>query len=364
VLAKRGLIQSPEANSITAKILSPTQSIELLGIFIILSTLIFFFDFRLYWYLYGFVSFFVGMRLGFGPVIATNLFIMIIAYLIPRAFSLSANIEPDAGDLNNFFFAANCMFVFAVLNARVIGDLRFTDAALKEQYTKLEHTNKELDRFVYSVSHDLTAPLKSILGLVNIGKLTHDERELKLYLEKIEKSVYKLEAFIRQAFDYSRNHRLNVVPEQFNIHDVCLEIIENFKLTSEASSIDFQFDLQYEIIFQDRARLKIILNNLISNAVKYQKQRSAQPSYIKISSRSQDDTLYISVEDNGQGIQEDQLGKVFQMFYRASDRSWGSGLGLYIAKETANALGGQLKLTSVYGKGSLFTLELPLKRLS
>jgi signal transduction histidine kinase len=361
VLAKRGIIPDMEVKSLIHVSLSSRKVIELSLIFVGLATLIFYYDFSSYWYLYGFISFFVGMRFGFGPVIATNFFIIIIAYFIPRIFSLSVNIQPDPGDLNNFFFAANCMFVFAVLNARVISDLRLTDAALKEQYTKLEHTNKELDRFVYSVSHDLTAPLKSILGLVNIGRLTRDEGELKLYMEKIEKSVFKLEDFIHQAFDYSRNHRQTVVKESFNIDDLCVEVIENVRLSPDAASIDFQFDLEQKIICQDRERLKIILNNLISNAVKYQKQRYEQKPYVRISSHYAHNLLHVSVEDNGQGIEQEQLDKVFQMFYRGSDRSWGSGLGLYIAKETAIALGGHLKVTSVHGKGSLFTIELPIE---
>jgi two-component system, sensor histidine kinase len=360
LLAKWHLIHGSDIDTRSPANFTHRQIIELAVIFLLLAILMFHFDFSSYWYLYGFISFFVGMRFGFGPVIATNLFIMIIAYFIPRFFLISINTEPEPEELNNFFVAANCMFVFAVLNSRVISDLKLTETALKVQYSKLERTNKELDRFVYSVSHDLTAPLKSILGLVRIGRFTNDEAELKLYLEKIEKSVHKLEAFIHQAFDYSRNHRLSVVREPFNITDLCLEIIENLKLTPEAAHIDFQFDLQQNQIIHDRSRLKIILNNLVSNAVKYQKQRSEQRSYIKISSYRRDGTLYISVEDNGQGIMADQVDKVFQMFYRGSDRSWGSGLGLYIAKETASTLQGQLTLTSEHGKGSAFTVALPL----
>jgi two-component system, sensor histidine kinase len=363
LLAKWRLVQGSDIDIRSPATFTRRQIIELSVIFLLLAILMFHFDFSSYWYLYGFISFFVGMRFGFGPVIATNLLIMIIAYFIPRFFLISINTEPEPEELNNFFVAANCMFVFAVLNSRVISDLKLTETALKVQYSKLERTNKELDRFIYSVSHDLTAPLKSILGLVKIGRLTNDELELKLYMEKIEKSVLKLEAFIHQAFDYSRNNRLKETREPFNLRELCDEIIENFKLSPEATEIDFQFALKVNEVVHDRSRLKIILNNLISNAIKYQIQRPEQKSYIKVSSYSRDSTLYISVEDNGQGIQADQIEKVFQMFYRGSDRSWGAGLGLYIAKETASALQGHLTLTSAYGTGSTFTVALPIKTI-
>jgi signal transduction histidine kinase len=359
-LAKKGLIEERELGNVTMSTMPTKQFFEISTIFIGIAVLVFFFDFTKYWYLYGFISFLVGMRLGFGPVIITNLFITIIAYFIPRYIMPSLNIYGHGSDLNNFFFTANCMFIFAVLNSRVIADLKIAEAALMEQYSKLERTNKELDKFVYSVSHDLTAPLKSILGLVRISRFSNELEELKLYLDKIEKSVYKLEDFIRQVFDYSRNHRLEIFKEQIDLKELCLEIFENFNLTNDVSGIDLQFELEENVIFQDRNRMKIMLNNLLSNAIKYQKVHGEHIPYIKISSFRRSAKLYISIEDNGQGIQDDQLKKVFQMFYRGSDQSSGPGLGLYIAQETANALEGEVKVASRYGEGSIFTIELPL----
>jgi two-component system, sensor histidine kinase len=360
VLARRQIIKTPATMEDQTEASAPFRSMEILMVFFALAVLMFYFEFTVYWYLYGFISFYVGMRFGFGPVIATNLFTMVVAYLVPHLILRSSS--PDAGerDLTTFFFTTNSMFIFSVLNARVITDLRLTQGTLKEQNLKLEHTNKELDKFIYSVSHDLTAPLKSILGLVRIGRLTHDPKDLKQYLDRIEKSVVKLENFIRQALDYSRNARLSVNKERIDLRELCNEVIENVKFNPEAIHMEFQFDFRENVIFQDRDRLKVILNNLVSNAVKYTGQSRDRSPYVKIASAQANGTLLISVEDNGEGIRPEDIERIFQMFYRGNDRSWGSGLGLYIARETAKSLNGEIKVSSRYGEGSTFTVSLPM----
>src|SRR5690606_8142393 len=106
------------------------------------------------------------------------------------------------------------LFVFAAITGRVISDLRITEQQLSMQNAQLELANKELDHFVYSVSHDLSAPLKSILGLVAVSRHSKDHKEAELYFDKIETSVLRLEALIREILDYSRNKRQELKFEQ------------------------------------------------------------------------------------------------------------------------------------------------------
>lgn len=123
---------------------------------------------------------------------------------------------------------------------------------------------------------------------------------------------------------------------------------------------NFNFDMEHlnaKVITADKTRLKIILNNLISNAIKFS-QVTDRPM-IKFSSWFQNGEIIIVVEDNGPGIPEDVQEKIFEMFYRARPDSPGSGLGLFIAREAAQKLNGELTVISNEGSGSKFLLRLP-----
>jgi two-component system, sensor histidine kinase len=320
--------------------------------------LVFVFNYSEYWFLYGFVSFYVALRFGFGPVLITNLYIVILVYFLPRFFIYDPESPIHSNDLGKFLFAANSMFVFAVLASRVISDLRDTQTILQEQFNELKRTNQELDKFVYSISHDLTAPLKSILGLVAISEFTNDPKDLKDCLGKVEKSVHKLEGFIDQSLDYSRNNRQFVLKQPVDIRKICTEIIDDLKEAPLAPTVDFRFDLKEDVVYQDTARLRIVLKNLLSNAVKFQKVDAFHRPYVKISSWKTHGKVFIEIEDNGEGIHGTEQGKIFDMFHRANARSQGSGLGLYIAKETVAVMQGSIRVESYYGIGSKFTIVL------
>ena len=358
VLIRKGFISNP-GHDITVPSLSKRQYIELIGVYLLLFVLVFFFNYSNYWFLYGFVSFYVALRSGFGPVLITNLYIVVLVYFLPRFFIDDPDSLIHSNALGKFLFAANSMFVFAVLASRVISDLRNTKAILESQFNELMRTNRELDKFVYSVSHDLTAPLKSILGLVAISELTNDPKDLRDCLEKTKKSVHKLERFIDQSLDYSRNNRQDLHKQPVDLKKICMEIIDDLKEESLGSMIDFHFVLREDVIFQDITRLRIVLKNLLSNAMKFQKAHESHRPYVKISSWKEHRKVIIEIEDNGEGIPGTEHQKIFNMFYRANARSQGSGLGLYIAKETVATMHGRIIVESNYGMGSKFTIELP-----
>jgi len=218
---------------------------------------------------------------------------------------------------------------------------------------------------VYSVSHDLSAPLKSILGLVNISKISSDPQDHRLYFNKIESSVLKLDVFIKEVLDYSRNKRLGSTIEQFHLKDLCTEILESLKYMDSYQQVEVDLsNLSLSEIRNDKARLKIILNNLLSNSFKYQKHIPEHRPYVKISSRKKENAVIIEVEDNGEGMLPEVQAKIFNMFYRGHEKSRGSGLGLYIAREAAEKMDGSIAVKSEYGIGSIFTLELKDRTLN
>jgi signal transduction histidine kinase len=222
----------------------------------------------------------------------------------------------------------------------------------------LSKTNQELDRFVYSASHDLKAPLSSMQGLIEIAQRTDDPEEVKLCLTMMKDRVLSLDAFILEIIDYSRNSRLDVKKEKFNLMSLVMEVVDNLRYAEGFEDIYVKYDIPKELEAEtDRARLKVVLNNLVGNSFKYH-DPSKQNPVIEISAFKYKE-LRIDIKDNGIGIAEEHVGKVFDMFYRASEKSKGSGLGLYIVKETIQKMAGTIVVESQLGQETKVSISLP-----
>lgn len=234
---------------------------------------------------------------------------------------------------------------------------------IEEQNVLLEKTNEELDRFVYSTSHDLKAPLSSILGLIQLARMTDAPDELGEYHNMMEKRIHTLNGFITDIIDYSRNTRLAIDTENVYLKPLIEEVVEGLQYYEHSQSIDIQILIPDDIsIDTDRGRLKIVLNNLIANAIKYHDMDKANP-HILVSWEMKEQTAVIKIEDNGTGIEDELQDKIFNMFFRATQKSEGSGLGLYIAKEMTEKISGKIALESTYGEGTIFLLELPYQKV-
>jgi len=241
-----------------------------------------------------------------------------------------------------------------------ITERKEAERQLNEKNLMLKKTNEELDRFVYSTSHDLRAPLSSVVGLINLAQTTSDQDELQKCLVLMKDRINTLNNFIADIISYSRNSRLDVAYEKTSLSDIIDHIFTNLEYFERQKDIRIEqhFDADFELN-TDKSRLRIILNNLITNAIKYHNLEQSDP-FIKVAAFKSNGHVTIAVEDNGHGIEDEFQHKVFDMFYRASVNSEGSGLGLYIAREMAEKLKGNIDVQSSFGKGSTFTLTLPL----
>ncbi|MFM9838550.1 MAG: sensor histidine kinase [Cyclobacteriaceae bacterium] len=225
---------------------------------------------------------------------------------------------------------------------------------------QLSKTNQELDRFVYSASHDLKAPLSSILGLIEIAQRTEDPEEVKTCLGMMKERVNNLDDFIKEIIDYSRNSRLELKKETFALLTLMKEVVDGLRYAEGFENIYIIYSIDSELeMVSDRSRLKVVLNNLIGNAFKYHDPDKENP-LIEISANSESVNLKIEIKDNGLGIAPEHQAKVFDMFYRASEKSKGSGLGLYIVKETIEKMSGRISVESQLSKGTKFTVFLPM----
>ncbi len=225
-----------------------------------------------------------------------------------------------------------------------ITDKKIWEEELQEKNTLLEKSNEELDRFVYSVSHDLRAPLNSIQGLMNISDTTEDVHEIKQLMDMMKTRVKKLYTFIDEIISFARNSRTEVEKEYVNLHELALEVVNNAKYREQAATIDFRINVSKEaVILTDASRLNIIMNNLVDNAIKYHRHNH-QGKYIAISVRNKPEITQIEISDNGQGIPHEAQDRIFDMFFRASENSNGSGLGLFIVKDMLERIGGKIDL--------------------
>lgn len=360
-LVRKGKLRDPHQEIREINLPETKVIFEMGAIYCALLALVFVLGFREFWFIYGFFPLYAAIRYGFGPAILTNFYILVIIYVVPKVFkTFGENEVGDYKDVIQIFLGSSLLFVFAAITGRVISDVRIAEGKLMKQNEELLKMNEELDRFVYSVSHDLSAPLKSIRGLVNISRLTTDPHEHEDYLSRIDKSVNKLEAFIVEIMDYSRNKREQLVKENIPLKELIDEIIDNLQDTPMAELSRFEFLLLEREINQDKSRLKIILNNLLSNAIKFQKQYTDHQPLISISSFRQNNEVLIEIKDNGEGIRSEQLESIFKMFYRGHERLGGSGLGLYIAKEAAAKINADITVKSEYGIGTTFQLILKI----
>ena len=242
--------------------------------------------------------------------------------------------------------------------SREITKYKNAEDLLKTQNEELTKINSELDRFVYSASHDLRAPLMSVKGLLNMIRIDPEKKNLDHYVGLIETSVNKLDNFISDIIHYSRNSRMDIVAKSIDFNDLVQESIQSLKYMEEAEQVRSIISINSkDIFYSDASRLLIIFNNIISNAVRYRDKW--KESFLKIGISADSEKAVILFEDNGVGIASEFQDKIFKMFFRASADSKGSGLGLYIVKSTIEKLNGSICLQSRLGEGTLFKIEIP-----
>jgi len=249
---------------------------------------------------------------------------------------------------------------FGIIDLFVIGvaGLGMIIWLLEHQHEKLMVTNKQLDSFLYSTSHDLRAPIASVLGLTNLGRIETQDELAKTYFTKIEERVKKLDHMFGDILSYSKSSKATLIKEKINIAELVNSVYEELKYSAQNEKVKFSFSSSSDsYVYSDKAQLTVILGNLLANSVKYIDTEKKE-NLIKVSFKKENKSkLKIIVWDNGIGIDEAGQKNIFKMFYRATSKSEGSGLGLFIANEAAKKLNGSINVESKVGSYSEFTLR-------
>ena len=179
------------------------------------------------------------------------------------------------------------------------------------------------------------------------------------YLDHIEKSVNRLDEFIHDIVDYSRNARLGIDVQKVDFETTISNILEDISHTANFNKIRCDLSYKHTIDFySDPSRLKVVLSNIITNAFKHHRPENVEKPFVSIQTSDYKNSVQIQVIDNGPGIEKKHQNNVFDMFYRATTTTEGSGLGLYIVEETLEKLHGTVHVNSDPSSGSSFTIML------
>lgn len=223
----------------------------------------------------------------------------------------------------------------------------------------LEERNFELDQFVYKTSHDLRAPIASSIGLLNIMKMEGMSASWPGYIDMIMRSLQKQDSFIKAMLNFSKTARAVEKPEPIVLKELIEQCLRDLQFLPGFDEISKHItaNTSSECFYSDRMKVHIILSNIISNSIKY--RDAAKASRLEIAIETDTQWAQIQISDNGIGINKNYLKHIFDMFYRATERSDGSGLGLYIVKQTVERLGGKIEVSSELGAGSCFRIRIP-----
>ena len=295
--------------------------------------------------------------------------LILLTLLVTNGFDLLPSMEFESPLYISAFFAINAFSTAAVtiicvnfmqkLNVSSERELKQLAEEVHAKNINLEKTNAELDRFLYSTSHDLRSPLSSIKGLVNIARMETPDEKLQRYFSMMIDRVDKLDFFIKDIIDYSKNARTEVRNEPVDFNSLLTEVTDNLRYIEGAETIEFQSKVNISHPVEvDKNRLSVVLNNLLANAIKYHDPKKDK-QWIDVQVSNSDGEIKLQVSDNGMGIDPEHHSKIFDMFYRGTFHSKGSGLGLYIVKETVAKMRGTIGVESVPGKGSSFSICLP-----
>jgi two-component system, OmpR family, phosphate regulon sensor histidine kinase PhoR len=244
------------------------------------------------------------------------------------------------------------------------GNERLGTVAVIHDITDIKKLENMRSQFVANVSHELKTPLTSIKGFAETLKYVEDNETREKFLNIINDEAERLSRLISDILSLSKIENTNVMrSEPINVNDSINQVVLLVKNAADEKKITIRTEeLSNPVIYGDEDQFIQMLINLVDNAVKY----SGEGSEVVISTRIEDNSCVLTVSDNGIGIAKEHLGRLFERFYRVdkarSREQGGTGLGLAIVKHIVLSFKGTIDVDSEVGRGSKFTVKIPLKK--
>lgn len=225
----------------------------------------------------------------------------------------------------------------------------------------LSQVNEELDNFIYRTSHDIRGPLVTLKGVCNVALLDVKDTLAQDYLKRLDITAEKLNSILTRLLIVNQINHSELDASTIDLK----QMIDDILVTERKNGLPPKLLIEYELdpnvrLISDRQLVKIVLENLIDNAIKFYNTSERISPYVKIKvDRANADKVRIRVEDNGIGINPRDKDQIFHLFVRASERSETGGIGLYLSKLSTHRLGGEIILADTSEKGTAFMVLIP-----
>lgn len=231
---------------------------------------------------------------------------------------------------------------------------------LNTKNDELKVLNQKMSTMVYSVSHDLKSPMASVQGLINLCQMEKDCQKVDEYLAKMSLTLEKQNFSIQKLIQSNNPGTALIKKEELNLHALIEQSIEQHAYMEEAQGINFHNEAERINFHSDEFLLRTIVNNLISNAIKYH-DGTKQERFITVQGKVKTDRLILEVIDNGKGIEKGRETMIFEKFYTSHGHNSSWGIGLSFVKENVEKLGGTIQVESSEGTGTRFIISLPIR---
>jgi two-component system CheB/CheR fusion protein len=242
----------------------------------------------------------------------------------------------------------------AIITFNDITELKNTQLELANKNKSLVRINADLDHFVYAASHDLLGPLSNIETSINImSEMSLSEKKLADFLKIINTSVKTFRSLITDIATIAKVEGDMITMEIVDMDDIINNIEWSLENKIKSSGAVIIRDLEIRKILFSKKNMRSIVYNLVSNAIKFKGDKSP---VVRVNTLKNGDYIILTVTDNGMGIPENKLNKIFEMYGRLKQDIEGHGIGLYLAKKIVDAAGGYIEVESEVGKGSRFMI--------
>ncbi len=240
----------------------------------------------------------------------------------------------------------------------------------KNMLLELVRANEAKSQFLANMSHEIRTPINGILGMDSMLLKECKDENLREYAKNIQSAGQLLLSIINDILDISKieSGKLEILPTKYQLFSILNDCYNLTKVKMENKPVEFEMQINEKLpswLYGDEVRIRQIINNFLSNAVKYTKEGKITFCLDYEERSNEQIQLIISVSDTGIGIREEDLGKLFESFTRIEEKRnrniEGTGLGLNLTKNLVDLMGGEISVVSTYGKGSCFTAKIPQK---
>jgi signal transduction histidine kinase len=281
-----------------------------------------------------------------------------LIFVLYHSIKVKRKVNADLSDAKAIIEDQNRQLMSS--NYNLDKELKEKNVDLQKANESLQRVNEELDNFIYKTSHDIRGPLASLKGMCNVALMDVKDPLALNYLQKLDITAEKLNTILTRLLIVNQMNNSPLASDPIDFESIVEDVLLLEKKKGLPKRLTITKSICDKTVFNsDKGFVRIILENLIDNAIKFYNDSQRVDPFVKISIFGNGDHVSINVVDNGIGVSEVHPGRLFQMFSRASERSETGGIGLYITKTAAEKLGGSVHLKTTPEGYTEFYVKLP-----